>query len=241
MILQSIQTALQTQKKQLGVLIDPDKFNLGLVSLFKTEKPDFILVGGSLLSKNIDSVISEIKTQTDLPVVIFPGNAMQISAKADAILFLSLISGRNPEFLIGNHVQAAPLLQQTDLEVIPTSYILVENGKTTAVEYMSNTRPIPADKTEILLATALAGQYLGHRLLYLEAGSGAQAVVTKTIIGEVKANLDIPIMVGGGIQTTEQLKAVYSAGADVAVLGTILENNATLLSDFLQVRNQFND
>jgi putative glycerol-1-phosphate prenyltransferase len=226
------------KRKLFALHVDPDKHDdETLVRIGKAStkcKVDFILAGGSLISNPIDHVVSILKKNTDVPVFLFPGNVMQISGNADGIFLLSLISGRNPEYLIGNHVIAAPVLKKTKLEIIPTSYILIENGRLTSVEYISNTRPIPADKVELAVATALAGEMLGHRLLYLEAGSGAIEHVKTNLITEVKRNISIPMIVGGGIQTADQMKTIYNAGADAIVVGTAIEmaeNNIKLFAD----------
>ena len=216
-------------RKMFALQVDPDKFdNKSLERIGKTagiNLVDFILVGGSLVSSPIDNAVKILKASTEVPVILFPGNVMQITEHADAIFLLCLISGRNPEYLIGHHVIAAPVLKKTGLEIIPTSYVLIENGRLTSVEYISNTKPIPADKVELAVATAMAGEMLGHRLLYLEAGSGAIEPVKTNLIAEVKKNITIPLIVGGGIKNPEQIKAIYNAGADVIVIGTALENN----------------
>lgn len=230
---------LKQNKKQLVLLIDPDKHSDASLKLVSTiaqkEGVHYIFVGGSLLNSNIEHAISIIKNQYKGSVVLFPGNACQVSPNADAILFLSLISGRNPEFLIGNHVIAAPIIKQSNLEVIPTGYILVECGNTTSVEYMSNTRPIPNNKPDIAIATALAGEMLGLKALYIEAGSGAEHIVNPEIISGVKTHTTIPIIVGGGIRSVEDLQIVYNAGADIAVVGTIIEKQPELLSAMMKL------
>jgi len=234
---------LKTKKKQLALLIDPDKHNekslIEVSKLAQLHKVDFILVGGSLLSNDISESIQTIKKEYSSPVILFPGSASQVSPYADAILFLSLISGRNPEFLIGNHVIAAPAIKKSQLEVIPTGYILIDCGATTSVEYMSNTRPIPAHKPDIAIATALAGEMLGLQLLYIEGGSGAQTHINPQIIRGIKQNCSIPIIVGGGIRTPETLHAIYEAGADIAVVGTIIEKNPAILERMMQIADCF--
>lgn len=242
MLYQYIREA-QGKRKLFALHVDPDKHSDG--SLERIGKAaskynvDFILAGGSLISNPIDHVISILKKNTDVPVFLFPGNVMQISANADGIFLLCLISGRNPEYLIGNHVIAAPVLKKTGLEIIPTSYILIENGRLTSVEYISNTRPIPADKVELAVATALAGEMLGHKLLYLEAGSGAIEPVKTNLIAEVKRSISIPLIVGGGIQTPDQVKAIYTAGADVIVIGTALEMDEKNIEILANVASSF--
>ena len=221
-------------KKLFALLIDPDKHDMESLSwIGRNVNPrtvDFILVGGSLVTESIDETVAVLKQNTEIPIILFPGNVLQITARADAILLLSLISGRNPEYLIGNHVIAAPILKKTQLEIIPTAYILIENGRSTSVEYMSNTKPIPADKIDLTVATAMAGEMLGHKLVYLEAGSGALATVNEDMIREVRSQINIPLIVGGGIHTPEKIQNIYRAGADMIVVGTAFEEDpATLL------------
>jgi len=236
MIYADILTKLKT-RKLFAILVDPDKHDEGslhqLAGLADDSAIDFILVGGSLVSGSVDETVHALKRETNLPILLFPGNVLQISPHADGILLLSLISGRNPEFLIGNHVIAAPVLKQTNLEIIPTGYILIENGRTTSVEYVSNTKPIPADKIDLTVATAMAGEMLGHKMLYLEAGSGALAPVNSGMISEVKKNTGIPLIVGGGIHTAEQVRQIYDAGADIIVVGSVLEDDAVVFTSLL--------
>ena len=228
MIYTDILSKLKT-RKLFSILVDPDKHDeeslRQLASLANDRVVDFILVGGSLVLGSVDETVHALKGKTNLPIVLFPGNVLQISPNADGILFLSLISGRNPEFLIGNHVIAAPVLKKIDLEIIPTGYILIENGRTTAVEYISNTKPIPADKIDLVVATAMAGEMLGHKIIYLEAGSGALEPVNTSMIREVKKSIGIPLIVGGGIHTAEQVRQIYDAGADIIVVGSVVEEN----------------
>ncbi len=230
-ILNSIISDKKEGKKRLALLLDPDKLALKdiakKVDLIEKTKADFVLVGGSLLFTNVmDDFVSELKKHTSLPIILFPGSALQISNEADGILFLQLISGRNPEYLIGNQVIAAPLLKQTQLEVIATGYILIESGRETTASYISNTKPIPAHKPEIAMATALAGQYFGHQLVYLDGGSGALHPVPESLIEMVAKNVTIPVIVGGGIKNRFQLDAAYEAGADVVVIGTAFEDES---------------
>jgi len=213
--------------KKITVLIDPDKIDVNsvdkLLNLSEKAKIDFFLVGGSLVAERPDDFIQKLKQKTKIPVVLFPGSLLQYSSKADAILFLSLISGRNPELLIGNHVTVAPLLKKSKIEVLSTGYMLINGGKTTSVEYVSNTMPIPADKTDIASATAIAGEMLGLKLVYMDAGSGADKPVPSGMIKKVKENIDIPLIIGGGLQTEEQIENACKNGADIIVLGNILE------------------
>lgn len=231
-------------KKQIAVLIDPDKHTQQslqtMAALAQEHNADYIFVGGSLLQTDISNCIDAIKEIFTNPIILFPGHATQVYKEADAILFLSLISGRNPEFLIGNHVIAAPIIKQSNLEVIPTGYMLIETGKTTSVEYMSNTKPIPQNKPDIAVATALAGEMLGLKAIYIEGGSGAETLVHSTIIKQVSAACNIPILVGGGITNEQSLIEVFKAGAQIAVVGTVLETYPEQLATFCQVVKDFN-
>jgi putative glycerol-1-phosphate prenyltransferase len=231
-------------KKRFALLVDPDKYDNNsldeLIGCVKKDPPDLLLVGGSLLFKPIDLTVTSLKLGTNVPVFIFPGNVMQLCDRADGILFLSLISGRNAEFLIGNHVLAAPHLDRSGIEVIPTGYLLIENGKSTSVEYMSNTRPIPVGKTEIAVATAMAGEMLGMRSIYLEAGSGAAKTVGLDMIRAIRKKISLPLIVGGGITSADKARQVYHAGADMIVVGTALEQQPELVSDFCRLRDELN-
>jgi len=228
-----------TDKKKLAVLIDPDKQDLSKTALTAKKSQegnaDMILIGGSLISGNIDVFVDVIKQNTNLPVVLFPGSILQISPKADGILLLSLISGRNPDLLIGNHVLAAPYLKKSSLEIISVGYILIDGGKKTSVEYMSNTKPIPADKPDIIVATAMAGEMLGNKAVYLEAGSGALNHVRYDVIKKVKENIDIPLIVGGGIKDTESVNNICQAGANVIVIGNAFEKRSDLIRSFADI------
>jgi phosphoglycerol geranylgeranyltransferase len=223
-------------RKQLAVLVDPDKLlnrDVESIALNAARSGvDYFFVGGSLLVNNgLDQCIMTLKSNSEIPVILFPGNTMQMSWKADAILFLSLISGRNAEMLIGRHVISAPYLKLSPLEVISCGYMLVESGKTTAVQYMSNTMPMPADKMDIAICTAMAGEMLGLKLIYLEAGSGAQQSVPLPMIEQVKQNINIPLITGGGLRTPEKANEAAVAGADIIVIGTAIENNSGLISE----------
>ena len=228
----------KSKKKKIAVLIDPDKNER--VSVLRTLEIcskcniDFVMVGGSLVSSPIDDLVLEIKKNSKVPVVLFPGSILQISKNADAILLLSLISGRNPEYLIGNHIIAAPILKKINIEIIPTGYMLIESGKFTTVQYISNTTPIPCDKTDIAVATAIAGEMLGLKLIYLEAGSGAMQNVPDAMISAVKSNVSIPIVVGGGIGNKQQLENAFKAGTDIIVIGNSLENKPEKLYQILK-------
>ena len=219
--------------KKFALLIDPDKYKVHtlIATLYAAEelKINMILVGGSLVSDRIDSTIEIIRKNTNIPVVLFPGSLMQLSNKADAILLLSLISGRNPEYLIGNHVLAAPYLRKSNLEIIPTGYVLVGEGSASSVEYISNTQPIPSDKFDLVSATAMAGEFVGNILIYFESGSGAINPISPELIKEVKRNISVPLIVGGGLKTPEHVTAISKAGADMIVVGNAVENNLELL------------
>ncbi|MBS3769089.1 MAG: geranylgeranylglyceryl/heptaprenylglyceryl phosphate synthase [Bacteroidales bacterium] len=227
------------KRKLFSLHIDPEKYDHysldHVIKLANDVKVDFILTGGSLLSDTLDHTIKTIKSSTDIPIVLFPGNLMQISHHADGILFLSLISGRNPDLLIGNHVLAANMLKKSSLEVIPTGYILINGGKTSSVEYISNTKPIPEDKPEIISSTAMAGELLGHRLIYLESGSGASQPVYSEVIKHVKEHVNLPLIVGGGLKTPEDVQRVCRAGADMVVVGNAIEINPESLKSMASV------
>ena len=231
-------------KKRFALLVDPDKYDDKpldeLIIHINQDPPDLLLVGGSLLFKPIDISITALKLGTHLPVFIFPGNVIQLSDRADGILFLSLISGRNSEFLIGNHVLAAPHLNRSGIEVIPTGYMIIENGKSTSVEYMSNTRPIPANKTDIAVATAMAGEMLGLKSIYLEAGSGAAHPVGNAMISAIRKHISLPLMVGGGIRSPETALKVFDAGADMIVVGNAIEEEPKLIKEFCEARDSLN-
>jgi len=239
-----ILTNCEKKRKMIAVLLDPDHCKnqhlTDIVSILKTNTPDFIFVGGSHAITSTDNLIELLKAKLETDIVLFPGNASQFSDKADALLYLSLISGRNPEFLIGQHVNSALEIKESGIEVIPTAYILVEGGKTSSVEYMSNTRSIPHDKKGIALSTAIAGELLGMKLVYLEAGSGANMPVSKEMIDFVSHGLSIPLIVGGGIKTQENLEAAYNAGADLVVVGNAFESNPERIEKFVQFTIEYN-
>jgi phosphoglycerol geranylgeranyltransferase len=234
-VLSRLQQVHQEKQKALAVLLDPDKLTSPQAlqqMLLKVNdwSVDFIFVGGSLITEaNFHACVESIAQQTEKPVVLFPGSPDQINEQADALLFLSLISGRNPDLLIGQHVIAAPKLKHSALEVIPTGYMLVESGRLTTALYVSQTLPLPANKPEIAAATALAGQLLGLKLIYLDAGSGADVPISPSMIEAVRNSVSLPIIVGGGIRSQEQAQAAWNAGADVVVMGTALEQNPEAL------------
>jgi len=231
-----IQSIYKSGRKGLAWLIDPDDWDDALPAKLKEIKDlkiDFIFVGGSLIHQNnISGLIEMLRENVPLiPIVIFPGNALQFSAQADAILFLSLISGRNPDLLIGQHVAVAPLIEKSDLEVLPTGYMLIDGGKKTSVHYMSQTIPLPNHNPELSVATALAGYYLGLQYFYLDAGSGATAPVNPKIIKAIKKRLKAPLFVGGGLNTLEKAQQAYLAGADIVVIGNGAEKSICLLKE----------
>jgi phosphoglycerol geranylgeranyltransferase len=233
-------------KKSLALLVDPDDLNEGgmmaIVNAAIENKVDYFLVGGSLItSNNLESVVDSIKEFSSIPCILFPGNAIQIHPEADAILFLSLISGRNPELLIGQHVVAAPVLKRSNLEIIPTGYMLIHSGRPTSVSYMSNTQPIPNDKPSLAISTAMAGEMLGLKCIYMDAGSGALDTVSAKVIKSVKRNIDIPLIVGGGLNSKRKAQEALEAGADMIVIGNGAQKNLSLLaevSDAIQYLNE---
>jgi len=221
-------------RKLFSILIDPDKQTkeslLQITEKAKLANVDLFFVGGSLLSNNsLDFCISMIKQNCKIPVVLFPGNAMQVNNKADGILFLSLISGRNPEMLIGNHVITAPVLKESDIEVLSTGYMLIDSGKATSVSYMSNTTPIPHEKDDIAVCTAIAGEMLGLKVIYMDGGSGAINTVSEKMISSVVKNINVPLIIGGGIKSAKQAKEKCKAGADIIVVGNAIEKDSALI------------
>ena len=240
-----LQQKYAEQKRSFAVLLDPDKIDFTTFPQFLEQAEawgvDFFFVGGSLVTRYaIDQLVDAIHAHTRIPAILFPGNSLHIVPTADAILLLSLISGRNPEFLIGQHVIAAPLLRQSNLEILPTGYMLVESGKLTTVSYMSNTIPIPYDKPSVAACTAMAGEMLGLRLMYLDAGSGAQRPVPASVISAVREATEVPLIVGGGINTGEKAYTALEAGADVIVIGNGIEHNVGLLPEIAQCVKAFN-
>jgi putative glycerol-1-phosphate prenyltransferase len=221
---------------KLALLIDPDKTSRSALqnvcSMAEQSNIDIILVGGSILWHSTEQTVAEIKKACSIPVVLFPGNSFQVCGNADGILFMSLISGRNADFLIGQQVLSAPVVKQTSLEVISTGYMLFDTGKQTSVEYMSNTKPLPSNKPDIAVATALAGEMLGMKMLYLEGGSGADSCLCSNTIQAIRQNVTLPLMVGGGIRTIEHMQKAFAAGADIVVLGTIIEEQPEMIKQF---------
>lgn len=233
--------ALQSGKKCLAVLIDPDQTKesvLNIIQLCNEYLVDFMFVGGSLITEgNLSETVSLIKQHFHGPVILFPGNELMLDDKADGLLLLSLISGRNPEYLIGKHVVAAPKLAKSKLEIVSTAYMLIDGGKETSVSYISNTKPIPSDKPDIAAATALAGKYIGMSCVYLDAGSGAQTAVSEKMVSKVKETTQLPLIIGGGIRKAETAHKLYSAGANVLVIGNGVEHNPDLIESIIEARN----
>lgn len=235
-IYENIQASILNSEKLLAVLIDPDKFILENTQPFiekvNTSIATHIFVGGSIVAENeTDDLVKEIKKHTKLPVVLFPGDVTQITDKANALLFLSLISGKNADYLIGKHIKAVSKLKDMDLEVIPTGYILIESGKETAVEQVTQTKPLLRNNIKKIIDTAKAGELLGMKLMYLEAGSGAKLPLTKEIVSSVREELSIPLIVGGGIRTKTQLEALHGSGADIVVIGTAFEEDVLFFEE----------
>ncbi|RLD65752.1 MAG: geranylgeranylglyceryl/heptaprenylglyceryl phosphate synthase [Bacteroidetes bacterium] len=237
------QNIIQKTGKKIAALIDPDKTNDIAINktilLAEKAKVDFFLIGGSLVSENPDYFIKKLKNDSNIPVVLFPGSLLQYSSMADAILFLSLISGRNPELLIGNHVTVAPFLKKSNMEVLSTGYMLIGTGKSTSVEYVSNTFPIPANKADIAVATAVAGELLGLKLIYMDAGSGAENPIPEDMIKLVKQNIDIPLIIGGGLKNESQVENVCKSGADIIVVGNAFENDNTKILNMAEIVHSF--
>src|ERR1051326_1751858 len=235
-IYKSLEERKKTGHKSFAVLIDPDKvdhFMLDeLMDLSLAANVDYFLVGGSLvISNHLDDVVSHIKKHSPIPVILFPGSPTQLSKYADALLYLSLISGRNPELLIGQHVVSAPFVKQIGLEIMPTGYMVIDGGAPTTVSYISNASPIPSDKHEIAMCTAMAGEMLGMKIIYMDAGSGAKRPVHENLISAVAENISVPLVVGGGITDPEKAYHNCKAGADVIVIGNAIEKDPALIAD----------
>lgn len=234
-ILETLRLRQKEGKKSIAILIDPDNVSDSsqlqhLINLANENCVDFFFVGGSLVTTtNLSEVVKRIKDNVTIPVVLFPGNAMQIEPNADGLLFLSLISGRNPELLIGQHVVSAPIIRNTRLEVIPTGYMLVNSGRITSVAYISNTTPIPDDKYSLAACTAMAGEMLGLQTIYMDAGSGAENPIHPKMINAVRKAVKVPLIIGGGLNTYQKAIGALEAGADTIVIGNALEKNPDLL------------
>lgn len=241
-VYKNIQASISNNEKLLAVLIDPDKFSVentkGFIKKVNQSISTHIFVGGSIVDENAtDVLVAEIKKHTNLPIVLFPGDVTQITDNADALLFLSLISGRNPEYLIGKHVESVSKLSKTRLEVIPTGYILIESGKETAVQRVTQTKPLEQENIQKIVNTAKAGELLGMKLIYLEAGSGAIITVSSEIIKQVKSEISIPLIVGGGIKTKKQIETAYNSGANLVVIGTAFENDESFFDELYEGNN----
>ena len=234
-IYQQILTSKTKGVKLLAILLDPDKLvveNLStLVQKINQSPATHIFIGGSSFDGNhLDELIIQLKAKINLPFLLFPGNPSQISKDADGILFLTLLSGRNPDYLIEHQVNAVPIIKKTNLEVISTGYILIESGNETAVERVSQTKPLDRNNHQYALQTAQAGEFIGNKLIYLEAGSGAKLSVPKEMISLVSQNIKVPLIVGGGIRSKEEIENAYNAGADLVVIGTAFENNVNFFN-----------
>lgn len=235
-IYKKIMQSKKNGEKLFAILIDPDKQDakdlLKLIEKCNSTKVDMFFVGGSLLTNDyLKNCITTIKNNSKIPVVLFPGNAMQVDEQADAILFLSLISGRNAEMLIGKQVITAPILKKSSLEVIPTGYMLIDSGKQTTVSYMSNTTPIPHDKEQVAKCTALAGEMLGLKMIFMDGGSGALNPISTKMIRSVSKTIDVPLVIGGGINSGKKAIENCKAGADIIVVGNAIEKNERLINE----------
>lgn len=233
-IYEHIKDCRNSAKKLFAILVDPDKQDknalLNIIKKAKSAQVDLFFVGGSLLTNdNLNSCIETLKENCEIPVVLFPGNAMQVNNKADAILFLSLISGRNADMLIGKQVITAPILKQSSLEIIPTGYMLIDSGKPTTASYMSNTTPIPYEKNEVAACTAMAGEMLGLKCIFMDGGSGAHHPISEKMISLVRQSVDTPVIVGGGIDSGQKAILNCKAGADIIVVGNAIEKDDSLI------------
>jgi putative glycerol-1-phosphate prenyltransferase len=235
-IYQSLLLRKEKGQKSFAVLIDPDKVTADkmdeLIALAVEARVDYLFIGGSLvISNTLDEVVQQAKRGCDIPVILFPGSPSQVSRYADALLYLSLISGRNPELLIGQHVISAPFVKQSGLEIMSTGYMVIDGGAPTTVSYISNATPIPADKNEIAMCTAMAGEMLGMKLIYMDAGSGARRPITEAMIEKVAKVIEAPLVIGGGITDPEKAYRNCKAGADVIVIGNAIEKDASLIKE----------
>jgi phosphoglycerol geranylgeranyltransferase len=235
-VYQSLVDKKKNGKKSFAVLIDPDHIDSKslqqVISMAVDARVDYLFVGGSLvISDHLDACVQQIKASCNIPILLFPGSPSQICKEADALLYLSLISGRNADLLIGQHVLSAPFVKKSGLEIIPTGYMVVDGGAATTVSYISNASPIPSDKADIALCTAMAGEMLGMKLIYMDAGSGAKKAITEDMISKVAKNIDVPLVVGGGIRSAEKAYLNCRAGADVIVVGNAIEKDAGLIAE----------
>lgn len=241
MVLNHLHKAKVEEARLFSLLIDPDKTSgtdLERTALRAQESGvDMLFVGGSLLvNDRLFDTVQIIKANCDIPVVLFPGDNMQVVPNADAILLLSVISGRNAEMLIGKHVVAAPRLKNSGLEIIPTGYMLIDSGKPTTASYMSNTNPLPHDKDDIAACTAMAGEMLGMKTIFMDGGSGAMNAVSESMVKRVAQHVDVPLIIGGGLKTPEMAKARFDAGATVVVVGNAIEQNGSLLAEMASAK-----
>ena len=230
-------------KSGFAVLVDPDKVSpsdmIFLAKLCEDAGVDYVFMGGSLLvDHQLNACIQRFKEESDIPIILFPGSPAQVTSYADALLYLSLISGRNPELLIGQHVISAPAVKASGLEVISTGYMVIDGGAPTTVSYISNSSPIPANKSDIALCTAWAGELQGKHIIYMDAGSGAKVPISEEMIHKVSSNIDIPLVVGGGIKTPEKVYANCKAGADIIVVGNAIERDPMLIKDLAQATKE---
>lgn len=242
-ILSNIFQAKKDNKKSLAVLIDPDSLSKKVLEQQMMDaidaNVDYFFIGGSMITDDcLDETLSFLKDNTSIPIVIFPGSVYQINEKADAILFLSLISGRNADLLIGKHVLAAPMIKKSGIEVLPTGYMLIDSGRPTTASYVSGTLPIPNDKPSIASCTAMAGEMLGLQLIFLDGGSGAEKPVTSEMIRATADATNSPIIVGGGISTPEKAIENWNAGADIVVVGTAFENDPKIIAEISKAKNR---
>ncbi len=243
-IFKHISDLKKQNKKMFALLIDPDKQSksslINIIDKAKNANADFFFVGGSLLTTdNLNYCISIIKENCKIPVILFPGNTMQVNNKADGILFLSLISGRNAEMLIGKQVISAPIIKKSGIEILPTGYMLIDSGKQTTVSYMSNTTPIPYDKNDVASCTAMAGEMLGLKLIFMDGGSGAQNPISEKMISSVRKTVSCPIIVGGGINSGEKAFLNCKAGADIIVVGNAIEDSPKLILEISKSVHNF--
>lgn len=222
---------ISLNKKLLAILIDPDKFKISEIEVFLTKIPSHtthLFVGGSSVAKGkTRNLVDALKNHTKMPLFLFPGDYLQIAPSADVLLFLTLLSGRNSEYLVGQQVKAISNLKDSNLEIIPTGYILIDGGNISSVSKVTQTNPLPQNNVQEIVDTALAGQYMGAKFIYLEAGSGAKFPVKSEIISKVKEAIGIPLIIGGGIKTESQQQEAYNAGADMIVMGTAFEKEST--------------
>lgn len=245
-VLQTLKDCASKGRKSLAILIDPDNIEdiaavKNLLNLAKECYVDYFFIGGSLLTQhNLDLIIRTIKSSCNIPVVSFPGSNMHLDLSADGILFLSLISGRNPDLLIGQHVLAAPILKNSNIEVLPTGYMLINAERSSAVSYMSNTSPIPPDKYSVAACTAMAGEMLGLKLIFMDAGSGAKDAISPKMISHVKRVINVPLIIGGGIDSVNKATASLEAGADLIVIGNAIEKDPNLMIEVSEKIYDFN-